>query len=301
LKPIFETESGKLYNADAFDLMDLMIEKGILADMIFADPPYNIGKAEWDDFAQDEYLEWSRKWITKATEVLKESGSLFVMGFSEILADIKYLVTRDIKLFESCRWLVWHYRNKPSLGRKDWVRSHESILHFRKGRDFTFNLDSIREPYNVHTLKYPVRSQGSSSQYGNRKASLKQTYLWKPNEVGAKPRDVIILPAMCNPTRERMKHPTQKPEELLRKLVLVSTKEGNLVLDPFVGSGTTPVVCEQLRRRWIGSEISAKYCKVTIERLEHVPKDLPQEHWLEIDRKRETHRAKVRGQLMLLT
>ncbi len=291
--PICKTKLGELYNLDALEFMDQLKAEKIRPNMIFADPPYNIGKAEWDKTPRDEYLKWTRKWVKKASEILQDNGSLFIMGFSEILADIKYLIARDCQHLNSLRWLVWHYRNKPSLSKRDWVRSHESILHFRKGRKFLFNADLIREPYNVHTLKYPARGQAKTSQYGNGK-----DYIWKPNAGGSKPRDVIIIPTLCAPMSEKTSHPTQKPEELLRKLVLSSTKENNLVLDPFVGSGTTPVVCEQLRRRWIGTEIDQKYCNMAIRRLKKIPKDLPLEYWLELDRKRVIHRAGVRGRAL---
>lgn len=192
-------------------------------DMVFADPPYNIKKADWDDFgSQERYIEWSMRWIEQASRILKPTGSLYVCGFSEILADLKH---PSMRYFSSCRWLVWFYRNKANLG-KDWGRSHESILHLRK-KDFGhINYDDVRIPYGKHTLKYPDHPQADSSQYG-RKGSH-----WTPNPLGAKPKDVIEIPTTCNGMNEKTPHPTQKPEELLRKLILASSSEGALVLDP---------------------------------------------------------------------
>ena len=261
---------------------------------MFADPPYNIGKAEWDHFDPDEYLDWCIGWIRSAAGLLRDGGSLFVMGFPETLADVKYRVVREVPELTGCRWLTWHYRNKPSLGTRDWVRSQEAILHLRKGKDYTFNIDSIREPYNSHTLNYPGHEHGRTSQYGNGRDEAGNVYVWQPANGGAKPRDVIIIPAMCNQTEERVVHPTQKPEELLRKLILATTSEGQTVLDPFGGSGTTFVACEQTKRLWIGGELDTKYCKVIEERLSKLPK-LPLEHWMALDRSREENRNKVRG------
>ena len=92
------------------------------ADLVFADPPYNIKKAEWDTFeSQQEYVNWSLKWIEQAARVLKPTGTLYVCGFSEILADLRLPAS---KFFQGCRWIVWHYKNKANLG-NDWGRSHE--------------------------------------------------------------------------------------------------------------------------------------------------------------------------------
>lgn len=160
IQSFFETALGKLYQYDAVKYLKQVESNSI--DLIFADPPYNIRKAEWDTFTnQKEYVNWSMSWITEAHRVLKKTGSLYICGFSEILADIKWSASH---LFKGCKWLVWYYRNKANLG-NDWGRSHESILHFRKSKDYIFNVDYARIPYNEHTLKYPKRTQAETSQY----------------------------------------------------------------------------------------------------------------------------------------
>jgi len=258
--PFFETDFGKLYNVDALELLKSLKSESV--DLIFADPPYNIKKAEWDTFSsQKEYVEWSLKWIEEAERVLKNDGSLFVCGFSEIIADIKWAAS---DLFVGAKWLVWFYRNKANLG-KDWGRSHESIIHFRKSKNFTFNIDEVRIPYNEHTLKYPKRTQAKSSQYNNGKD---KKYTWQPHPKGAKPKDVFEIPTLSNGSWERMDHPTQKPVELINKFILAAADEGDLVLDPFGGSGTTYAVAEAFKRRWIGSEVSKDYCELIKERVE---------------------------------
>ncbi len=257
-KTIFETSFGKLYNADSLKLLQTL-EPGSI-DLIFADPPYNIKKAEWDSFSsQKEYVEWSLEWITEASRILKNTGSLYICGFSEILADIKWSTAH---LFKGCKWLVWFYRNKANLG-NDWGRSHESILHLRKSKDFKFNIDDVRIPYNEHTLKYPERPQAESSQYSNGKK-----YIWKPHPLGAKPKDVLEIPTISNGSWERYPHETQKPVELLRKVILSSSNAGDIVLDPFGGSGSTFAVAEAYKRKWIGIEKEVKYCEIISERLD---------------------------------
>ena len=255
-------------------------------DLVFADPPYNIKKAEWDTFeSQQAYVNWSLEWIEQAARVLKPTGTLYTCGFSEILADLKLPASR---FFQGCRWLVWHYKNKANLG-ADWGRSHESILHFRKSQQFTFNVDYVRIPYGNHTLKYPEHPQAETSQYGKGRAN----HLWQPNPKGAKPRDVLEIPTTCNGMHEKTPHPTQKPEELLRKIVLASSNPGDLVIDPFLGSGTTAVVAEQLERKWKGCDISIEYCQWAAHRIELV-EDWPIGKWIQYDMENAARRKSIR-------
>ncbi len=255
----FSTGFGELYNVDAIKFLKQLDSNSV--DLIFADPPYNIHKAEWDTFAsQKAYVEWSMEWITEAQRVLKKTGSLYICGFSEILADIKWSASH---LFKGCKWLIWFYRNKANLG-NDWGRSHESILHFRKSKDFIFNIDEARIPYNNHTLKYPQRTQAETSQYANGK---KKEYIWEPNPLGAKPKDVFEIPTISNSAWEKYPHKTQKPVELLRKIILSSSNSDSLILDPFGGSGTTYAVAEAYQRNWLGCELQKEYCEIIRERV----------------------------------
>ncbi|MBS1552839.1 MAG: MerR family transcriptional regulator [Bacteroidetes bacterium] len=259
IEPFFETNYGKLFQTDSIKYLQNIESSSI--DLIFADPPYNIRKAEWDTFSsQIEYVNWSMEWINEAYRILTKKGSLYICGFSEILADLKYACS---KKFTGCKWLIWFYRNKGNLG-NDWGRSHESILHLRKSKDFIFNIDPVRIPYNQHTLKYPKRTQALSSQFSN---GNKKNYIWEPNSLGAKPKDVFEIPTISNGSWEKTKHETQKPVELLRKIILSSSNEDSIILDPFCGSGTTVAVAEAYKRKWIGIELEEKYCKIIQDRL----------------------------------
>jgi len=257
--PYFQTQLGKLYNLDVLDFFKVLPSQSV--HLIFADPPYNIKKAEWDTFeSQKRYIEWSMKWIKEAERVLHPTGSLYICGFSEILADIKWAASH---LFKGCKWLVWYYRNKANLG-NDWGRSHESLLHFRKSRSFIFNIDEVRIPYNAHTLRYPTRPQAESSQYSN---NGKKEYMWNPNPAGAKPRDVFELPTLSNHSWEKTPHPTQKPVELVKKIILASSNQDSLIVDPFGGSGTTFAAAEAFDRLWLGTELNPDYCDIIKARL----------------------------------
>jgi site-specific DNA-methyltransferase (adenine-specific) len=226
------------------------------------------------------------EWIRESARILKPMGTLYVCGFSEILADLKHPAMR---FFADCKWLIWYYRNKANLG-NDWGRSHESILHLRKSKKITMNTDDIRVAYSEHTLKYPVHPQAETSQYGK---GTKKNQLWEPHPLGAKPKDVIEIPTTCNGMGEKTKHPTQKPEELLRKIILASSNPGDIVLDPFSGSGTTLVAAEQLDRKWVGCDMNTEYNGWAINRIDRVIHRSIQE-WIEYDKLTAKRRESIR-------
>lgn len=284
IQAYYSENSGCFICGDSLEILGKIRDDSV--DLIFADPPYSIKKADWDSFSsQEEYIEFSLKWIKEASRILKDTGTLYICGFTEILADLHH---PSIRYFNSCKWLIWHYKNKANLG-NDWGRSHESLLCLRKSKNFTMNIDPIRIPYNSHTLKYPSHPQAQTSQYGNGK----QRDNWIPNPLGAKPKDVIEIPTTCNGMGEKTPHPTQKPEELVRKIILASSNENDVVLDPFVGSGTTAVCSKQLNRQWIGIEQNEEYLVWAKNRIENVSQKTIQE-WIEYDKSVTNRREAIR-------
>ena len=253
-----KARGGELWHIDAMELLGRLPDKSV--DLVVTDPPYAIGKDDWDEFPSlDAYVDWCDQWLAEVARVLAPHGSAYVCGFSEILADVK---ARSAKRFAGCRWLVWYYRNKANLG-KDWGRSHESILHLR-GEDARIDVDAVRVPYNGHTTRYPARVQAVSSAYGR---GVRRDR-WEPHPLGAKPRDVIEVPVICNGMTEKTPHATQKPEALIEKLVTASSTKGQLVVDPFVGSGTTAVVAARLGRNWLAGDSDARYVGLARDRIE---------------------------------
>lgn len=283
----YESKRGRLFCGDSIEWMNSLPSDSV--DLVFADPPYNVKKADWDHFESHiQYVSWSHEWIEAAARLLKPTGTLYVCGYSEILASILMSV---MPLFKGCRWLVWHYKNKANLG-SDWGRSHESIIHLRKGAKQAFNVDDVRIPYGAHTLKYPEHPQAETSQYGGN-GNGKQRDNWTPHPMGAKPKDVFDIPTTCNGMGEKTQHPTQKPEELLRKLVLASSNSNDVVLDPFSGSGTTAVVAEQLGRRWLACDECEQYNEWAIGRIENVVRR-PVDDWIKLDTETAQRRESIR-------
>ena len=130
-RPSYVRKNGLLFTDDSLQWLKNIRDESV--DLIFADPPYNIKKADWDRFdSQEQYIKWSMLWIAETARILKPTGSLYICGFSEVLADLKHPA---MKYFAGCKWLIWYYRNKANLGH-DWGRSHESILHLRKSKGF---------------------------------------------------------------------------------------------------------------------------------------------------------------------
>ena len=152
-------------------------------------------------------------------------------------------------------------------------------------------MDQVRIPYGAHTLKYPEHPQAETSQYG--KGSKSERDDWTPHPMGAKAKDVLEIPTTCNGMEEKTPHPTQKPEELLRRLILASSNPGDLVIDPFSGSGTTLVVAEQLGRQWMGCDNAQQHNEWAIHRLDRVVRRSVVE-WIEFDRRNTLRRESIR-------
>ncbi len=212
-------------------------------DLIVADPPYNLGKDygnNHDIKGFDEYLDFTHSWLSEAYRVLKPHGTIYVfMGF-RFIAYLYNILERELGMFFNS-WIVWHYTQ--GIGKtKGFSPRHDDILMFTKSRDFVFNLDDVRVPQ-----KY---------------------YRERNNMRGANPGDVWEFSHVHYCNENRQNHPTQKPEGLIERMVLASSNEGDLVLDPFFGSGTTLRVCQQLNRFGTGIEINPDYVRITKERLQ---------------------------------
>lgn len=237
------------------------------AQIIIADPPYNIGKDfgnDSDKQPMEEYLQWSEKWIKECIRILKPNGTIFIYGFSEILALILSKVPHNIHR----RWIIWHYTNKNVASLNFWQRSHESILVLWK-EDKVFHRDDIREAYTEGFLNGAAGKERTATKGRFSKGEKTTTYTAHPN--GALPRDVIKIPALAGGAgmKERVNHPTQKPIALCEKLLRSCkqpTTEG-YVLVPFAGSGSECVASKNLGLPFVGIELNEEYVKLIHERL----------------------------------
>lgn len=285
-QPQVHVPEGVIFQGDSISWLKSLGTSTV--DMIFADPPCNIKRLNGitsilKKSISNGVCSGSRKRVVS----LNQKGSLYICGFSEILADLKHPA---MKYFAGCRWIVWHYRNKANLG-NDWGRSHESILHFRKSKSQKLvDIDHIRIPYGAHTLRYPSHPQADTSAFGKGRPKRGN---WVPHPMGAKPKDVIEVPTTCNGMNEKTPHPTQKPEELIRKFVFAGTAPGELIVDPFSGSGTTAVAAAQLGRRFLVCDLDPEYNGWAASRLQQLQRRTEDE-WFEYDRANAQRRESIR-------
>lgn len=234
------------------------------AQIIICDCPYNIGKDFQNDSdcqEMDDYLQWCDRWISECLRVLKDDGTMYIYGFSEILAFIRTRLKCNV------RWLVWHYTNKNSPNLKFWQRSHESILCCWKSSR-VFNVDDVREPYTETFLKNAAGKTRKSTPGRFSSSGTETTYT--AHERGALPRDVIKVPALAGGAgkKERVDHPTQKPLALCEILLKAAKQnEQDLVIVPFAGSGSECVACRKLGLPFVGFEINPNYVELCTTRL----------------------------------
>jgi site-specific DNA-methyltransferase (adenine-specific) len=222
------------------------------ADLIFADPPFNIGykyDKYHDEVASDRYIAWTGEWMTACKKVLKPSGSFYIAIGDDYAANVK-LIADEIGLVMR-NWIIWHYTFGQQTKDK-FARSHTHIFYFVNDRkNFTFNDYAIRVPSDRQLI------------YDDRRANPK----------GKMPDDVWEDSRVCGTFRERTGwHPCQMPESLLMRIIAVSSNTGDCVLDPFIGSGTTAAAAMKLQRNYVGIEISQDYAEKAKQRLSQLKK-----------------------------
>lgn len=254
-------------------------------DVIICDPPYNIGKNYGNNTKNDsmeEYIKWTKKWFKECYRVLGDNGTMYIYGFSEILAHISVLHS-----YKEQRWLIWSYKNKAVHSLNFWQRSHESILVIWKKKPI-FNKDDVRIPYSESFLKNAAGKVRISTE--GRFSNGKQATIYKAHEKGALPRDVIEISALAGGagSKERYSyckdcdeliypkdkklhldhnvilHPTQKPMKLTKKLIEASINKDkvNNILIPFSGSGSESVVIKTLGHNYLGFDMNEDYVRL---------------------------------------
>jgi len=267
IKPYFEENDFILYLGDVIEVLD-RIEPHTF-DLIFADPPYllsndgitcssgrmvSVNKGDWDKSKGfDEDVRFIEGWLKACRRVLKENGTIWISGTLHVIFKVGYLLERQG--FEVINDIIWFKPNAPpNLSCRYFTHSHEILLWARKNKDHTFNYEKMKH-------------------WDNPKDKLKN----KSKQM----RSVWSIPLIPKAEKKFGKHPTQKPLELLNRIITSSSDEGQYVLDPFVGSGTTGIVCSILNRKFIGIDINKEFLDLTIRRfMDKKKKDLlfyPQE------------------------
>jgi len=263
IKPYHEQERFMLYLGDCLEVLKQFPENHF--DMIFADPPYHlsnggftchagkrvsVNKGKWDESKGiKEDFNFHLKWIKACKRVLKPSGTIWISGtYHSIYACGFALQLAGYKILND---IAWYKPNaSPNLSCRYFTASHETLIWARK------------DPEGKHTFNYERMKNGNWH---------KEDILKKP---GKQMRSVWAIGTPKAIEKKFSKHPTQKPIDLLKRVVLASTRENNLILDPFTGSSTTGLVAYLYGRRFIGIDTEKKYLDLSIKRFEYLKKNM---------------------------
>ncbi len=255
--PYYENKDFLLYNGDCTKLMNKLPPN--LINTTITSPPYNIGKEYEDIMSVEDYINWCSSWIGQIYNITKENGALLLnLGYLEVEdkgrnVPIPYLLW-DKTPFYLIQEIIWNYGAGVSC-RKILSPRNEKILWYVKDKNnYTFNLDPIRDP----NVKYP-----------NQKKNGKL----RCNPLGKNPSDVWQIAKVTSgskrSSKERTKHPAQFPNELIDKFVQGFSNPNDIILDPFIGSGTTAEMSLKYGRKCIGFEIREDYCDITVDRIQN--------------------------------
>lgn len=253
VKPFFESENILLHQGNCLDILSKLQEKSV--DMIFADPPYflsnggisckagkmvPVNKADWDKSkGLDNDFEFTHKWIEACRRILKDNGTIWISGTMHNIYQVGYALQKlDFKLLNEISWLKPNA--PPNLACRYFAHAHETLIWARKHdkKPHIFNYEEMK--------KWDDKLSPENKQM----------------------KSVWNIPLTPPSEKKHGKHPTQKPIELLRRIITASTNEGSIILDPFNGSGTTGVVANMLNRKYIGIDLDKNHLNTTIKRIE---------------------------------
>lgn len=251
----FPDTRDKIICADAFSTLKKLSVQSF--DLLFADPPYNLtknfGENSFRQTSLDEYEMWLDSWLGDCAKLLKPTASVYICGDWRSAAAIQRV---GMKYFNLQNRITWE-REKGRGARANWKNAAEDIWFFTVSGEYIFNLENVKikrkvlAPYTVSGAP----KDWEKSEDGNFRTTHPSN-LWTD----------LTVPFWSMP--ENTEHPTQKPEKLLAKIILASTNESDLILDPFAGSGTTAVVAKKLNRAFTCIEADEKYCLLAEKRLD---------------------------------
>lgn len=230
---------------DCIEGMKALADESV--DAVVTDPPYNIDVAEWDNIP--DYLNWFDRWLDQAWRLLKPNGTTWVFCSQQYAANI------DLKLQARGRVLnrvIWSYDNGQRQATNQFSMGYEMAFWAAKGSEWTFNLDAMRDGVVWEGKRTKRHPNGHVT-------------VTAPNPLGRRPLDVWNIPRLTGDNGNG--HPSPKPLALIERCVLACTNPGDLVLDPFLGSGTTAEACKILGRRCIGFETNPDYLAIAQRRI----------------------------------
>ncbi|MDD5139640.1 MAG: site-specific DNA-methyltransferase [Verrucomicrobiales bacterium] len=254
-----ETKPGRIICGDALIELQQMASGSV--QLVIADPPYfQVLDHAWDQQWPDAeaYLDWSMTWLGEAMRVLCANGLIYCFGqLGKREHTFLHLMAAATHRWQFHDLITWDRVVGYNERRDSFTPATELILVLRKSAKPKFNKSAVREPYDAATIKEYLRDKRYQDQAARRRhlaAGKFATNLWR-------------IPSLKGRSGEKCGHPTQKPLKLIERIVLTSSDPGDLVLDPFLGSGTTAMVAKQHGRRWLGIEMEPAYVKIARQRL----------------------------------
>ncbi len=250
---------NEIYNLDCFNFLK-KIDDGII-DLAVIDPPYNMKKAQWDTFkSHDDFLKWTYKWIDALLPKLKNNGSIYIFNTPYNSAFImQYLITKKM-IFQN--WITWDKRDGMGASKRKYSNGQETILFFTKSNKHVFNYEDIRVPY----------ESTERIEHANKKGILKNGKRWFPNPNGRFCGEVWHFSSerhkrKINGKIVKLEHLTPKPLEMVERIVKASSNPNDIILDCFVGIGTTAIVSKKLNRNFICNDINDEFVKIAKNKL----------------------------------
>jgi len=253
--PYYEDKSILLYNLDCVDALSQLPRESI--DLFITSPPYNIGKEYETVMDMDQYVEWCQSWFKSIPLALKANGAFWLnLGYAKYknyakALPLTYLLWDKINMF-MVQEVVWNYG--AGVAGKTFLspRNEKWLWYVKNSENYTFNLDAIRDP----DVKYPHQKKNGKL---------------RCNTLGKNPSDVWQIAKVTSGTDrsspERTSHPAQFPTDLIDRIVLGFSNENEVIIDPFMGSGSTAISCIKHNRKVIGFEIRKDYCEMEVERI----------------------------------
>jgi DNA modification methylase len=252
-----------LLTGDVLELLPTLEAESFQA--VIADPPYFqvLLEHEWDTAwaSADDYLDWTLRWVRACRRTLRRDGLMFIFGQlgkrEHVWLHMCSMLAKEMQFHDM---LIWDRAVGYNERRDSFTPQYEMILVLRQSADAKpyFDKDAVRIPYDEATIQTYLRD----SRYKDRTA--REAHLRK----GKYATNILRVPSLKGSSSEKAGHPSQKPVALIKHLVACSTRPGDAVLDPFLGSGTTAVCCELLDRKWTGIEKNPAYAEIARKRLE---------------------------------
>jgi len=242
---------NKIYKIDCISFLSKIDDKSI--DLAVIDPPYNLKKAEWDTFKSNKhFLNFTFKWIDALLPKLKNTASLYIFNTPYNSTFILQYLVKNNFIFQN--WITWDKKDGMAASKKRYNNGQETILFFTKSNNYTFNHDAIRIPY----------ESTERIAHAAKKGILKNGKRWFPNSKGKLCREVWHFSSerhknKINGKTPKMPHLTPKPLDMIERIIRASSNQGDLILDCFVGSGTTAVASKKLKRNFICSDNDKEY------------------------------------------